>query len=76
MEFAVAGLPKQSLAYTNCVYVHPDDLARMRGAGPLASAEFDREVEAFGVPMRFGAGHPSRINWSWLLNPSAFHSHW
>ena len=55
MEFAVAGLPKQSLAYTNCVYVHPDDLARMRAAGPLASAEFDREVEAFGVPMRFGA---------------------
>jgi len=53
-DFAIGGLPKQSLAFTNCVYVCTADFARLRALSPLSDADFDREVDAFGVPTRMG----------------------
>ena len=52
MEFTVGGLPKQSLAFTNCVYMCPADFAAVRARGAMSSAEFDREVDAYGLPTR------------------------
>ena len=54
LSLAVASLPKQNYAFTNFVYLNDTDFHTVRNASPLAAAEFDGEVKAYGVPVIVG----------------------
>ena len=54
MELTVIGLPSNSYAMTNCVYVHAQDFAALRAQSPFAGPESDDEVKAHGIHVIVG----------------------
>jgi len=56
MDLTVSKTPGGNLVvYTNCVYLNPNDFAKLRQASPVDGAEHDKEVEAFGIAIHIGS---------------------
>jgi hypothetical protein len=50
----VTGLPSNSFALTNCVYLHESDFTRMRQSSSMKDPATDPEVKAYGIHVSIG----------------------